>query len=762
MDQRKEHTRSFIENVIPWLVLAVLLVYTYAKLFQHPYLGFRVDSSGQVIFIFDGDQAESTLRVGDKLMQVNSLRWDDFRSDLRKTIFPRAAAGQIVSLLIERNDHEQTIPWKAIGPNTAEIVDLVVSEGWLAFFFWFAGTVTLLNLRPKDERWYLIIAFNYLAALLLAFGSGVSFYHIWGSAILLRIVIWWCMPVYLHLHWIFPRPFRKLPKVLLWLGYLSALLLTIAEWFQLIPRGLFYIGFLLAFGGSMVLLLTHAIFQPETRRDLRLLSVVALVSFAPSIVIGAFGTLIENLSGVFFAWIGGGALLSLPLLPLAYFYAVYRRQLGKLELRVNRLVTRYLFFTLLSVILFIPISLIAVKYNSSGATTLLAIGSVIIAGLTILGTYPIFESFVERRLFGIRLSAENINELYSTHITTSTSLPDLLHLLKANIMPSLLIQQFVFLQVEQETTKVLLTMGVTDEQLPDRSALSSLPDKEGIYLPPDPSTSAHTTSWIRLILPLKLDNVSIGFWLFGRRAPDDSYSQLEIPILKALANQTSIALSNILQTERLRKMYEANINRYEQERLRLAHDLHDSVLNELAAMMMNLNPASVPSRFQRSYEEVVARLREIVSDLRPPMLRYGLKLALEEIADSLSERNQDIVEIVANIQTDGDWRYPEVIENNLYRIVQEACGNALKYSQAKTITIAGRLSKEQVDISVEDDGIGLKDEISLKLDEMLANRHFGLAGIHERANLIGAEISINSKPKLGTQIQVVWMPSQII
>jgi len=57
--------------------------------------------------------------------------------------------------------------------------------------------------------------------------------------------------------------------------------------------------------------------------------------------------------------------------------------------------------------------------------------------------------------------------------------------------------------------------------------------------------------WVRLMLPLKVGEDVLGFWLFGRRDPDDFYSQEELPILKSLADQAAIALSNILQTERL-------------------------------------------------------------------------------------------------------------------------------------------------------------------------------------------------------------------
>jgi signal transduction histidine kinase len=91
-----------------------------------------------------------------------------------------------------------------------------------------------------------------------------------------------------------------------------------------------------------------------------------------------------------------------------------------------------------------------------------------------------------------------------------------------------------------------------------------------------------------------------------------------------------------------------------------------------------------------------------------------------------------------------------------FEIVQETGKNVLCHSHAKRITIFGRLHQEEIDIRVGDDGIGFNSDINLKLDHMLANKHFGLVGMLERANLIGADISVNSKPNQGTKIQVTW------
>jgi two-component system, NarL family, sensor histidine kinase DegS len=59
-------------------------------------------------------------------------------------------------------------------------------------------------------------------------------------------------------------------------------------------------------------------------------------------------------------------------------------------------------------------------------------------------------------------------------------------------------------------------------------------------------------------------------------------------------------------------------------------------------------------------------------------------------------------------------------------------------------------------MQVEDDGIGFDAGANLKLDNMLVGKHFGLAGMHERASLIGAEVHVYSKPGMGTRVQLTW------
>jgi signal transduction histidine kinase len=114
------------------------------------------------------------------------------------------------------------------------------------------------------------------------------------------------------------------------------------------------------------------------------------------------------------------------------------------------------------------------------------------------------------------------------------------------------------------------------------------------------------------------------------------------------------------------------------------------------------------------------------------------------------------------IQSGEECRYPDNVENHLYRIVQEACGNALKYAHAKTIRTTGKLSRQKIELTVEDDGVGFEVESSPNLDDTHASKHYGLTGMHERASLIGAQVDIDAKPGQGTRIQVIWESKESI
>jgi signal transduction histidine kinase len=124
------------------------------------------------------------------------------------------------------------------------------------------------------------------------------------------------------------------------------------------------------------------------------------------------------------------------------------------------------------------------------------------------------------------------------------------------------------------------------------------------------------------------------------------------------------------------------------------------------------------------------------------------------LADAISERENDAVEIQLDIPQ-SEARYDSHVEQHLFRIVQQACENAIQHARAKTIRIQGYLDQAHLSISVIDDGAGFAGN-SLTLDQLLIQQHYGMVGMYERAALIGAELKIDSAPGAGTQVRVYW------
>ncbi len=205
-----------------------------------------------------------------------------------------------------------------------------------------------------------------------------------------------------------------------------------------------------------------------------------MVIVLPTVIIGTEG---NNLLGIS-KWSGRIALLSMPAFPGAYFYVVYRRQLGGLELRTNRFIALYILFILLFITFTLGFLLINNWIEDRSLMILVEAILTLIAGLTITITYPNFQGFVEHHLLGIPLPPTDLSETYASRITTSLDITGLVHLLRDEILPSLLIRQSALLRLDQENSLVwLYVSGVEERGLPTEENLPSLAERSGSYLP---------------------------------------------------------------------------------------------------------------------------------------------------------------------------------------------------------------------------------------------------------------------------------------
>jgi PAS domain S-box-containing protein len=195
----------------------------------------------------------------------------------------------------------------------------------------------------------------------------------------------------------------------------------------------------------------------------------------------------------------------------------------------------------------------------------------------------------------------------------------------------------------------------------------------------------------------------------------------------------------------------------EEERRALAHELHDEIGQQLAALKLNLQTMArtVPgqaaaARIQDCIEIVeiaIEQVRDRALNLRPSMLDdLGLAAALDWYCRRQSERSGTEISLELEAQTQA---LPDPIPITAFRIVQEAVNNAIRYAQARHIEVTLRTLEDSVELVVQDDGRGF-DPAALdpRRDDSL-----GLLGMRQRVDWLGGELDITSTPGSGTLVR---------
>lgn len=216
------------------------------------------------------------------------------------------------------------------------------------------------------------------------------------------------------------------------------------------------------------------------------------------------------------------------------------------------------------------------------------------------------------------------------------------------------------------------------------------------------------------------------------------------------------------EREQLRSYYLSQIiTAQEDERQRIARELHDETGQALASLMVGLrNVEEAPSsaEMHRRLNELrqitshtLEEVRQMAIDLRPSVLDdHGLIVAVQGYTQDYSQRHQ----LPVDYQTIGfnGERLPPPIETALYRIVQEALTNVAKYAQAHRISVLLDKRPGQISAIVEDDGCGF--DVASTLSAAPHARRLGLYGMQERAALCGGTLTIESRPGGGTSVFV--------
>lgn len=224
-------------------------------------------------------------------------------------------------------------------------------------------------------------------------------------------------------------------------------------------------------------------------------------------------------------------------------------------------------------------------------------------------------------------------------------------------------------------------------------------------------------------------------------------------IKKALEESKKIA--NVLTQEIIKAQ--------ENERQRIARDLHDNVAQELASLIISNDglfdgyeaiPHDVRRRAMknsRTLKRAIESIRELVYDLRPPSLdQLGLVKTISQYCNDFSEANMLNVDFysagVEELELDFDT------EINIYRVIQEALNNIKKHANAGYVNLHLITSYPHIMLKIEDDGVGF--DTDTRIVEALKEKRMGLQSMEERAKLMSGEFLIRSQVGKGTLIRM--------
>ncbi|MDY7079673.1 MAG: histidine kinase [Chloroflexota bacterium] len=613
----------------------------------------------------------------------------------------------------------------------------LVSAAAVALTFWGIGLLLLLRrFQQKEVRLLFLLAQTFAVLLLFPLAHPAPLpVPIWALT-LSSASLYLAAPLLLHFYLTFPivlgapRQRRQALGATYGLALVSIILWRMGR--PLSRLGSLYVILEVIAAVAILVYVYLRRATPDGRRRLRLVVFGNVMAAGPPILL----YILPIMTGAPYHLPEWLVALFLVVAPLSYLYATVRHNL----FGIDRFLNRTLVYALLSMgilILYLGPFLLIYRFASGDplAQIMVAAGLTLLVGLAFDWSRTQVQQLVDRVFYGGWYDYAGVVETISDALTSSLDQEQLANVLTRQV-PELM-----------QLRPGHLWIGDPDETLPSRAR--------------EPY----------LCLAFTFEGQERGLWTVGPRRDGEDFSAADQRILETLAHQAEIALSNVLlvealrhQLDEIRALQRQLLRSREAERARLARELHDSPIQALVGLNIQLGlllavggkgspPAEGLESIRAEVRELLSDLRQVCVELRPPMLdTLGLGAALRALAQDWSA--QSGVTVHLDLPTDATLR-PLSGETavNLYRVVQEALSNVTRHAEARRITIRLAWEDTRLILIVQDDGHGFV--MPTDFHSLTAQGHFGLVGMQERVDLIGGTLTVESVPGQGTTVRVI-------
>jgi signal transduction histidine kinase len=450
-----------------------------------------------------------------------------------------------------------------------------------------------------------------------------------------------------------------------------------------------------------------------------------------------------------------GALVFLLLVPLSYIYVIHQRKLLRMDFIINRLVVLFVLVLLIFIAAILILGVIALLLDLP--PSLPFIGGIVVALIALPSTrlQRSVQVRVNRVLYGSHYDFSTVTTNFSSHLAFTSDRNTLFELLTRDLSAQMGIKQsalyladgnhLVQQPADVETDSIPLTNSVCEFLLNARNPVRSQ------YLWGAVSEMSQQSwqkyAWGELFVPMVFEEKLQGVLILGDRITADLYSETDIQIIASIAYQGALAYANVQLVETLRGLTRRLVRTDEDQRRKVARDLHDTVLQDLFFVRQKL--PSNQSELIGHISNIIDQLRQTIKAQRTTLLDQGLALALESLVGDMQTIAGKGIRISWRNTLDGALHLTDEQATSIYRITQEAITNAIKHAQADHIDVKLEGNPEDsLVVVVKDNGIGMQDHER----ERVSENHYGLVGMVERALMIGASLNIKSDIEEGTMI----------